>query len=86
MGINPINCRIGKGEKMKNENIQPKKTRTQINFKKMAAQAAVTFAQGALFAAGGLLINRLSAPGNTQSGDFAGTDSNILPMKKQVNS
>lgn len=70
---------------MQTENQQPKRTRSQVNWKKVAAQAGVTFAQGALFAAGGLLINRMAAMGTSSSGDVATTDSNVLPLRKQAN-
>lgn len=71
---------------MKTENNQTRKPRSQINYKKIATQAAITFAQGALFAAGSLLINRMSSPGSSMGGDLASTDANILPLKKHANS
>lgn len=70
---------------MQTENIQTKKTRSQVNWRKVAAQAGVTFAQGALFAAGGLLVNRMSTLGAVSPQRNVSGDSNVLPLKKQMN-
>lgn len=69
---------------MQSENTQTKKVRSQVNWKKVAAQAGVTFAQGALFAAGGLLVNRMSTMGQGAPRDLSNADSNVLPLKKQA--
>lgn len=66
---------------MQTEKVQMKKSKRQVNWKKITAQVGIPLLQGAAFAMGGLIVGRLANQGSPSNNV---SDGNILPLRKTV--